>query len=87
MGKQDIKSAFNLCPIYPGDFDLLGIASPQGYWIQKVLPQGTAISCAIFEKVLYNLFNGLFLGMLIQKKFRPYLDDFWFWGHLALMIV
>ena len=25
MTKKDIKHAFNLCPIYPGDFDLLGI--------------------------------------------------------------
>jgi hypothetical protein len=25
IGKKDIKSAFQLLPIYPGDFDLLGL--------------------------------------------------------------
>jgi hypothetical protein len=50
MAKADIKSAFNLCPVWPGDFNLLGIKSDEGYWLQKTLPQGASCSCFIFEK-------------------------------------
>jgi hypothetical protein len=31
MAKADISSAFNLCPIWLGDFDLLGIKTEEGY--------------------------------------------------------
>ncbi|XP_053404896.1 uncharacterized protein LOC128558742 [Mercenaria mercenaria] len=50
MAKADIKSAFNLCPVWPGDSELLGIKSDEGYWFQKTLPQGASCSCFIFEK-------------------------------------
>lgn len=50
MAKADINSAFNLCPIWPGDYDLLGINTDAGYWIQKMLPMGASCFCFIFEK-------------------------------------
>ena len=75
MAKADISSAFNLCPIWPGDFDLLGIKTDEGYWIQKMLPQGASCSCFIFEKF------AKFLQWLVSKEskssyFDHMLDDF-----------
>lgn len=51
MAKADIASAFDLCPVQPSDFDLLGIKTDMGYWIQKSLPMGVSSACFIFEKV------------------------------------
>jgi hypothetical protein len=73
--KADIKSAFNLCPVWPGDFDLLGIKSDLGYWVQKMLPQGSACACFIFEKF------ASFLEWLVKKEsgknnLTHLLDDF-----------
>ncbi|XP_053388195.1 uncharacterized protein LOC128551371 [Mercenaria mercenaria] len=75
MAKADISSAFNLCPIWPGDFDLLGIKSCEGYWVQKTLPQGASCSCFIFEKF------STFLQWLVSyeancNNFDHLLDDF-----------
>lgn len=50
IGKMDIKSAFRLFPIYPGDFDLLGYEFRDQFFIDKCLPFGCSISCNIFEK-------------------------------------
>jgi hypothetical protein len=36
IGKKDIKSAFRLLPIYPGDFDLLGFKLGPYFFIDKV---------------------------------------------------
>lgn len=77
--KADIKSAFNLCPVAPADFDLLGIKSEDGYWVQKMLPQGSASACFIFEKF------ASFLDWLIKKKsgtnnITHLLDDFFMAG-------
>ena len=49
IGKRDIKSAFRLLPIYPGDFDLLGFKFDDMYYIDKCLPMGCSISCKVFE--------------------------------------
>lgn len=49
MAKTDIKSAFRLLPIYPGDFELLGFKFLGKYYIDKCLPMGAAISCSHFE--------------------------------------
>ena len=79
MAKADIKSAFNLCPIWPGDFDLLGIKTDDGYWIQKMLPMGASCSCYIFEKF------ATFVQWLVAKKASSsnivhLLDDFFMAG-------
>lgn len=42
MAKNDIESAFNLCPCRPGDFDLLWIKSNHGFGIQKHWLKGSA---------------------------------------------
>ena len=48
--KIDIKSAFRLLPIHPDDFELLGMQYQGKYFIDKCLPFGLSVSCALFEK-------------------------------------
>lgn len=77
MAKADIKSAFNLCPVWPADFSLLGIKTEQGYWVQKMLPMGASCSCQIFEKF------SSFIQWLVKKisqsdNIDHLLDDFFF---------
>ena len=79
MGVIDIKSAFRLLRVYPGDFDLLGFQIEGKYYIDKCLPMGCAISCNIFEQF------STFLHWLVEKKsgmktLDHYLDDFFFAG-------
>lgn len=79
LGKVDIKSAFRLLPIYPGDFDLLGFRFKGQYYFDKCLPMGCSISCSIFEKF------STFLQWVITNKsglntVEHYLDDFIFAG-------
>jgi Na+-translocating ferredoxin:NAD+ oxidoreductase RnfE subunit len=46
----DIKNAFRLLMVFPGDFDLLGLKIDDKYYIDKCLPMGCSISCNLFEK-------------------------------------
>ena len=50
LAKTDLKSAFRLLPIYPGDFDLLDIKLDGKYYFDKCLPFGFKLSCALFNK-------------------------------------
>lgn len=79
LGKVDIKSAFRLLPVYPGDFELLGFRFRDHYYIDKCLPMGCSISCAIFEK-----FSTFLQWAVINKSglrtVEHYLDDFIFVG-------
>ena len=73
--KVDIKSAFRLIPINPDDFDLLGMCFEGNYYVDKCLPFGLSVSCAIFEKF------SCFLEWAIKdhaatKQIIHYLDDF-----------
>ena len=49
MAKADIKSAFRLLPIKPGDFDLLGMKVGGYFFVDKCLPMGAASAPALFE--------------------------------------
>ena len=49
--KKDIKSAFRLLPIYPGDFELLGFKIGSNYYLDKCLPMGCSISCSTFLNI------------------------------------
>ena len=77
LAKTDIKSAFRLLPIYPGDFDLLGFKFQGFYFIDKCLPMGASRSCALFETF------STFLEFQAKKVTKSaaichYLDDFLF---------
>ncbi|VDI43837.1 Hypothetical predicted protein [Mytilus galloprovincialis] len=79
LGKKDIKSAFRLLKVYPGDFDLLGIKLLGKYYIDKTMPMGCSKSSADFEKF------STFLHWAVSKRANSdnldhYLDDFLFAG-------
>jgi hypothetical protein len=50
LGKMDLKSAFCLLPVYPGDFDLLGFKIEGKFYIDKCMLMGCSVSCATFER-------------------------------------
>lgn len=73
--KVDIQSAFRLLPIHPDDFALLGMYHEGQYFIDKALPFGCSISCALFEKF------STFLDWCLRRSTGSnnlihYLDDF-----------
>ncbi|KAK3104130.1 hypothetical protein FSP39_024643 [Pinctada imbricata] len=75
IARLDIKSAFRLIPIHPSDFSLLGYKIAQYYFVDKCLPFGCAISCALFEKFAN------FLEWELKRRAKSdsvvhYLDDF-----------
>ena len=79
IGKKDIKSAFRLLRIYPGDFDLLGFKLENYYFIDKCLPMGYSESCCLFEKF------STFIQWVVKNESSSdnvdhYLDDFLFAG-------
>ena len=45
----DMKSAFRIIPIRPGDYHLLGIYWRGDYYFDRCLPKGLASSCKTFE--------------------------------------
>ena len=79
LGKIDISQAFRLLIVNPADFDLLGIKFDGKYYIDKCLPIGCSISCALFENC------STFLHWVAEIKaglstLDHYLDDFIFPG-------
>ena len=79
LAKLDISQAFQLIIINPVDFDVLGIMLEGHYYIDKCLPMGCSVSCAIFEK------SSTFLHWLVAARsgittLDHYLDDFFFAG-------
>ena len=48
--KMDISQTFRLLMVHPVDFDLLGIFFDEKYYINKYLPEGCSIACALFVK-------------------------------------
>ena len=79
LGVIDIKNAFRLLRVFPGDFDLLGLTIDEKYNIDKCLSTGCSISCNMFQKF------STFLHWLVEKTsghstLDHYLDDFIFAG-------
>lgn len=48
IAKADIKSAFRLSPINPGDLHSLGFQFESEFFFAKCLPMGFALSCYYF---------------------------------------
>ena len=75
ISKMEISNEFRLLPIRPEDFALLGFQFLDKNYVDKFLPIGCAISCALFEK-----FSSFFLHWMLQqsnvKTIVHYLDDF-----------
>ena len=73
--KVDIKSAFRLIPIHPSDFSLLGMIFQDQYYIDKCLPFGLSVSCAVFER--FSTFLEWHVKQESEsKQLIHYLDDF-----------
>ncbi len=77
MGVMDIKNAFRLLRVHPGDFDLLGFKFNDEFYVDKMLPMGCSRSCRLF-----NSFSS-FPHWLIEHRtgldtLDHYLDDFFF---------
>lgn len=73
--KVDVRSAFRLLPIHPDDFCLMGMQVDDDFFVDKALPFGCSISCALFEKF------STFLEWCARKASDSeaiihYLDDF-----------
>ena len=49
LAKTDVKNAFRLIPINPGDYDLLGIFWEGKFYFDRCLPMGASSSCKIWE--------------------------------------
>ncbi|KAJ1151027.1 hypothetical protein NDU88_003814 [Pleurodeles waltl] len=79
LAKADIESAFQLLPVHPDSYHLLGFQHNGQVFMDKAMPMGYAIPCAYFE-----LFS-TFLEWALHKKHPSgvkmhYLDDFLFIG-------
>ena len=73
--KVDIKSAFRLLPIHPMDFPLLGMEFQGKFFVDKCLPFGLSLSCALFEK--FSCFLEWHTRKLSgSEMIIHYLDDF-----------
>lgn len=79
ISKCDIKSAFRLIRVYPGDFELLGLYFNGNYYFDKCLPFGCAISCRIFE-MFATFLEWLVMDQTNLQTVHHYLDDFIFIG-------
>ncbi|XP_069186405.1 uncharacterized protein [Procambarus clarkii] len=49
LAKCDIAEAFQIVPVHPSDYHLLGFAYGGQYYYEKMLSMGAAPSCRIFE--------------------------------------
>jgi hypothetical protein len=79
IGVINIKNAFRLLRVFPGDFDLLGLTIDDKYYIDKCLSKECSISCNMFDNF------STFLHWLVENKsglstLDDYLDDFIFAG-------
>lgn len=79
LAKTDIESAFRLLPVHPDSFYLLGCMWEGQFFVDKCLPMGCSISCALFEKF------STFLEWVVRSEsgipsILHYLDDFLFVG-------
>ncbi|KAK3096561.1 hypothetical protein FSP39_001295 [Pinctada imbricata] len=79
LAKSDIKSAFRLLPVWPGDFELLGFSFKEQFYFDKCLPFGSSISCSLFEKFSTFIHWAVDRSMsLPSSQIIHYLDDFLF---------
>lgn len=79
MAKRDIKSAFRLLPVFPGDFHLLGMKFEDNFYFDKCLPMGCSRAPMLFETF------STFIHWCVAYKsglqtLDHFLDDFIFVG-------
>ena len=88
-GKSDISMAFRHVPLKPREFKLLilkaehPLTKKTWYFVEKCLPFGSSISCAIFQVV-----SDAIAFLVTSRTNRPtlnYLDDYYFVKVLKLL--
>ena len=73
--KTDIESAFRLLPIHPKHYPKLGMQLDGKYYYDKVLPQGLASSCQLFES-FSSAIQWIIENQVPEIQVVHYLDDF-----------
>ena len=85
MGVSDLKSAFRMVPLSPKWWAILTMKAHNpktgkwAYFVDKCLPFGASISCAIFQRwsnALTHLAHFELRYKVIQRAISNYLDDF-----------
>lgn len=75
LGKCNIKLAFRLLPVHPGDFELLGFSFQGLYYVDRALPMGCSVTCLVFER--FSTFLEWALKFCCgHESIVHYLDDF-----------
>lgn len=77
ISKVDIQNAFRIMPIHPKDIHLFGFFWKDSYYLDKCLPMGCSLSCALFEKFSSSLQSAL-LSKFSFTSVSHILDDFIF---------
>lgn len=75
MAKADIEAAFRLLPVHPDSFWLLGCQWQEQFYVDKCLPMGCSISCAMFE-VFSSFLEWVVREVSGLESMIHYLDDF-----------
>ena len=79
IAKADIESAFQIIPIHPGDYHLLGFMWEDKFFYDKCLPMGCSTSCTIFESFSCAI-QWVLTNKLEVQYMSHILDDFMFVG-------
>ena len=89
MGKSDMSSAFRHVPMKPSEWQLLVMKAENPkdgktyYFVDKCLPFGSSISCAIFQR--FSNAVAFLVKFRTKKDLVNYLDDYFFAALLASM--
>ena len=89
MGKSDMSSAFRHVPIKMSDWNLLVMKAVnpidgKTYWfVDKCLPFGSSISCAIFQRFSNAVAH--IVRHRTKKSLVNYLDDYFFAAMMAIL--
>ena len=58
LAKSDIKSAFHLLPVSPGDYELLGFTFANHFYFDKCLPMGAPFHARFLKSLALSLSSG-----------------------------
>lgn len=75
MAKSDIESAFRVLPVDPDSFRLLGCHWQEEFYVDRCLPMGCSISCALFEK-FSSFVEWVVQDVSVVNSIICYFDDF-----------
>jgi len=80
MGKVDLKSAFQMVPVHPADWELLGMCWDGQYYVDTCLPFGLWSAHYLFDQVASAL-EWILRHNYDIPNLIPYLDEFFWPAH------